>query len=85
MVGVCATAMFFISKRLKKRYELDDDVRQHIYDACNKWTKELDKKKMPFMGGATPNLADLEFYGVLTSMEGCRTFDDIRKHTKLGK
>lgn len=84
MVGVGATAMFFIGKRLKKRHNLDDDVRQHIYDACNKWTNELEKKKTPFMGGNAPNLADLSFYGPLTCMEGCRTFDDIRKHTKLG-
>lgn len=64
---------------------LEDDVRQHIYNACDSWTNELAKKKTPFMGGASPNLADLSFYGALTCMEGCRTFDDIRAHTKLGK
>lgn len=85
MVGFGATAMFLISKRLKKRHGLDDDVRKHMYDACNKWTNELEKKKTPFMGGAAPNLADLAFYGALTCMEGCQTFDDVRKHTKLGK
>lgn len=84
MVGVGATAMFFIGKRLKKRHSLDDDVRQPIYDACNEWMKELEIKKTPFMGGNAPNLADLAFYGALTCMEGCKTFDDIRKHTKLG-
>lgn len=85
MVGVGATAMFFISKRLKKRHMLDDDVRQHIYDACNMWSKELENKKKPFMGGAKPNLADLSLYGALTCMEGCKTFDDIRANTKIGK
>lgn len=85
MVGAGALAMYLIGKRLKKRHSLDDDVRQHMYDACNKWTKELRKKKTPFMGGSEPNLADLAFYGALTCMEGCRTFDDIRQHTKLGE
>jgi microsomal prostaglandin-E synthase 2 len=39
------------------RYQLKDDVRESLYDACNQWTKNIGKNK--FSGGETPNLADL--------------------------
>lgn len=84
MVVVGATAMYFIAKRLKKRHSLGSDVRQQIYDECNKWAKELEKKKKNFMGGDQPNLADLAFFGALNSMEGCRAFGDILQHTQIG-
>lgn len=83
MVYVGATAMFLISKRLKKRHNLHEDVRQDIYAACNSWVSELEKRKSPFLGGKTPNLADLAFYGALTSMEGCQAFSDILKNTSI--
>lgn len=84
MVYVGATAMWLISKRLKKRHGLSDDVRSHIYDALNYWTSELERKKTKFMGGKTPNLADLAVFGVLSSMEGCQAFKDCLDNTKIG-
>jgi len=48
MVYVGAAAMWAISKRLKKRHELSDDVRWHLYKACNRWTDEVTKKKKSF-------------------------------------
>lgn len=83
MVYVGATAMYLISKRLKKRHNLHEDVRQDIYDACNSWTSELNKRKSTFLGGNKPNLADLSLYGALTSMEGCQAFSDILKNTSI--
>lgn len=85
MVYVGATAMYLIAKRLKKRHLLSHDVRQHMYNACNKWTKTLEKKKSKFLGGKQPNLADLAFYGALNSMEGCAAFHDVLQNTKIGK
>lgn len=84
MVYVGAIAMWAISKRLKKKYNLGDDVRGHLYEACNTWTNELDKRKTTFMGGKKPNLADLAVFGVLNSMEGCQAFQDCLKNTKIG-
>lgn len=83
MVYVGANAMWLISKRLKKRHALSDDVRSHIYDALNDWTNELEKKNMKFMGGKKPNLADVSVYGVLNSMEGCQAFKDCLQNTKI--
>ncbi len=85
MVYVGATAMWAIGKRLKKRHGLTDDVRSHLYDACNRWTNEIEKKKTKFLGGNEPNLADLNVFGVLNSMEGCQAFKDCLQNTKIGE
>lgn len=76
--------MWLIGKRLKKRHHLKDDVRQSLYDECNKWSREVKRKGTRFMGGDKANLADLAVYGVLSSIEGCEAFNDILKHTNVG-
>merc|ERR1712083_803762 len=79
-----ALVMFLLGKRLKKRHDLKDDVRQSLYDECTKWTKAVDKKGGQFMGGAQPNLSDLAVFGVLNAIEGCEAFQDARVSTKIG-
>lgn len=56
-----AVGMYFLGKRLKKKYHLDDDVRESMYRYCNTWTQAVGKDRQ-FMGGAKPNLADLVSY-----------------------
>lgn len=85
MVYTGAAAMYVIGKRLKKRYNLSDDVRSHMYDACNQWVKELEKRKTLYHGGKTPDLADLAVYGALSSVEGSQAFADILDNTKIRK
>lgn len=53
-----AISMYFISKTLKKRYKLKENVRESLYDFCNEWTKGIGQERT-FMGGEKPNLADL--------------------------
>ncbi|CAM4571744.1 unnamed protein product [Lepidochelys kempii] len=77
-----AVAMFFISKRLKSRHHLQDNVREDLYKAANDWVKAIGKHR-PFMGGSQPNLADLAVYGVLRVMEGLEAYDDMMIHTKI--
>jgi microsomal prostaglandin-E synthase 2 len=84
MVHVGTVAMYLISKRLTKRHNLGDNPREHLYDACDKWTRALEKKKSKFMGGKEPNLADLAVFGILSSMEGCQAFKDCLENTKIG-
>lgn len=84
LVYIGAAAMYLISKRLKKRHNLSDDVRSDIYSACNKWTKELKQRNTKFMGGKKPNLADLAVFGILSSMEGCDAFKDCLDNTQIG-
>lgn len=83
MVYFGAFAMFIIGKKLKKRYNLSEDVRRDIYEACDVWTDELKKKKSTFIGGDTPNLADLALFGALMSMEGCQAYSDILTNTDI--
>ena len=40
------------------RYNLKPDVRESLYDCCNDWIEAIGSDRL-FMGGATPNLADL--------------------------
>ncbi|XP_018529201.1 prostaglandin E synthase 2 [Lates calcarifer] len=79
---VGAAAMFLISKRLKSRHNLQDDVRQDLYKAVNDWVAAIGKKRK-FMGGDHPNLADLAVFGVLRVMEGLQAFDDMMENTKV--
>ncbi|XP_046401099.1 prostaglandin E synthase 2 [Ischnura elegans] len=84
IVYVGALAMWIIGKRLKKRHNLKDDVRISLYDECNHWVRQLNKKGSRFMGGDSPNLADLAVYGVLSSIRGCAAFEDLLRNTKIG-
>lgn len=84
VVYVGALAMYLIGKRLKKRHNLKDDVRQSLYDECNRWMDGIKSKGTPFMGGTTPNLADLAVFGVLNAIEGCQAFQDARQATTIG-
>lgn len=77
-----AAAMYLISKQLKSRHHLQDDVREDLYEAANKWVAAVGKDR-PFMGGQKPNLADLAVYGVLRVMEGLEAFDDLMCHTRI--
>ncbi|XP_069025420.1 prostaglandin E synthase 2 [Embiotoca jacksoni] len=79
---VGAAAMFLISKRLKSRHNLQDDVRQELYKAVDEWVAAVGKKRK-FMGGDQPNLADLAVFGVLRVMEGLEAFDDMMANTKV--
>lgn len=79
---VGAAAMWIISKRLKNKHQLKDDVRQDLYKAVNDWVAAIGKNKT-FMGGDQPNLADLSVFGVLRVMEGLQAFDDMMEHTKV--
>ncbi|XP_076753077.1 prostaglandin E synthase Su(P) [Xylocopa sonorina] len=84
MINVGAIAMWLISKRLKKRHHLKDDVRQSFYDEINKWLFAVKKHGGTFMGGEKPNLSDLAVYGILKSIEGCNAFKDALDNTQLG-
>uniref|UniRef100_A0A2K5CCX7 Prostaglandin E synthase 2 n=1 Tax=Aotus nancymaae TaxID=37293 RepID=A0A2K5CCX7_AOTNA len=69
---VGAAAMYLISKRLKSRHHLQDNVREDLYEAANKWVAAVGKDR-PFMGGQRPNLADLVSVVVAggAQTEGC--------------
>ncbi|KAF8034292.1 hypothetical protein BT93_C0551 [Corymbia citriodora subsp. variegata] len=51
-----AAAMYFVSKNLKKKYNITDE-RAALYDAAETWVDALNGRE--FLGGSKPNLADL--------------------------
>jgi len=84
VIYVGAAAMWIIGKNLKKRHNLKDDVRISLYDEARYWVKSIKKRNTTFMGGETPNLADLSVFGVLCAIEGCEAFNDLRANTDIG-
>ncbi|KAF9804761.1 hypothetical protein SFRURICE_007664 [Spodoptera frugiperda] len=85
MVYIGAAAMYMISKRLKTRHKIKDDPRESLYDAVNEWMGAVQSKGTPFLGGDKPNLADVTVFGVLSSIEGCTAFQDLKKNTAVEK
>ncbi|GMR33858.1 hypothetical protein PMAYCL1PPCAC_04053, partial [Pristionchus mayeri] len=69
-----AAAMWGLSKRLKKRHNIDDE-RAAMKEACDKWMAALGPTRK-FMGGDRPNLADLALYGAMQSFYGCAAFKE---------
>lgn len=67
------------------RHNIKDDVRQSLYDAANDWMNAISKKGTPFLGGKKPNLADISVYGILSSIEGCKAFQDLKDNTDISK
>ncbi|KAH7431226.1 hypothetical protein KP509_08G037800 [Ceratopteris richardii] len=76
-----AAAMYFISKRLKKRHNITDE-RAALYDAAEQWVKAL--KDRSFMGGSKPNLADLAVYGVLRPLRNLTAGKEMVANTSIG-
>jgi len=80
-----AAVMFLLGKRLKKKYKLQEDVRESLYQECEVWVAAVERRGGLYLGGAAPNLADLAVYGVLNAIEGCEAFQDARRHTRVGE
>ncbi|WCJ42078.1 Prostaglandin E synthase 2 [Euphorbia peplus] len=77
-----ATAMYFVSKNLKKKYNITDE-RAALYEAAETWVDALDGRQ--FLGGSKPNLADLAVFGVLRPIRYLRSGKDMVEHTRIGE
>ncbi|OQS07060.1 prostaglandin E synthase [Thraustotheca clavata] len=75
-----AAAMYFISKKLKKKYGIEDE-RQALYGVTAAWLEAIGDK--PFLGGNEPNLTDVSVFGVFRSIVGLETFNDVMQNTNL--
>lgn len=74
-----AAAMYFIGRRLKKKYDINDE-RQEIHAAIHDWMKAINDGGTDFLDGQkTPGVVDLSMYGVLKAIETFDTFDELRK------
>ncbi|XP_020085502.1 prostaglandin E synthase 2 isoform X2 [Ananas comosus] len=77
-----AAAMYMVSKKLKKKYNITDE-RAALYEAAETWTKALDGKD--FLGGSKPNLADLAVFGVLRPIRYLQAGRDMVDNTHIGE
>ncbi|XP_022844286.1 prostaglandin E synthase 2-like [Olea europaea var. sylvestris] len=73
--------MYFVSKKLKKKYNITDE-RAALYEAAETWVDAL--KGQDFLGGAKPNLADLAVFGVLRPIRYLKSGRDMVEHTRIG-
>ncbi|CDP08899.1 unnamed protein product [Coffea canephora] len=76
-----AAAMYFVSKKLKKKYNISDE-RAALYEAAETWVDALNGRD--FLGGAKPNLADLAVFGVLRPIRYLKSGKDMVEHTRIG-
>ncbi|BAT77675.1 hypothetical protein LR48_Vigan09g033200 [Vigna angularis] len=77
-----AAAMYFVSKKLKKKHNITDE-RAALYGAAEQWVDALNGRK--FLGGLYPNLADLAVFGVLRPIRHLQSGRDMVEHTRIGK
>ncbi|XP_062118027.1 uncharacterized protein LOC133831671 [Humulus lupulus] len=77
-----AAAMYFVSKNLKKKYNITDE-RAALYDAAETWVNALNGRD--FLGGSKPNMADLAVFGVLRPIRYLRSGKDMVEHTRIGE
>ncbi|XP_062184746.1 uncharacterized protein LOC133888490 [Phragmites australis] len=77
-----AAAMYMVSKKLKKKYNITDE-RSSLYDAANTWIEALNGRD--FLGGSKPNLADLAVFGVLRPIRYLRAGKDMVENTQIGE
>ncbi|MED6106384.1 hypothetical protein PIB30_004157 [Stylosanthes scabra] len=77
-----AAAMYFVSKKLKKKHNITDE-RAALYGAAEQWVDALKGRK--FLGGVDPNLADLAVFGVLRPIRHLKSGRDMVENTRIGK
>lgn len=58
------------------------DLRAALYKEVDGFVAALHGRD--FMGGSSPNLADLSAYGVLKAVQGTPTYNDVVLNTKVG-
>ncbi|XP_024929305.2 uncharacterized protein LOC107418554 [Ziziphus jujuba] len=77
-----AAAMYFVSKKLKKKYNITDE-RAALYESAETWVDALNGRE--FLGGSKPNLADLAVYGVLRPIRYLKSGRDMVENTRIGE
>ncbi|KAJ9542411.1 hypothetical protein OSB04_028917 [Centaurea solstitialis] len=77
-----AAAMYFVSKKLKKRHNITDE-RGALYAAAETWVDALNGRQ--YLGGSEPNLGDLAVFGVLRPIRYLKSGKDMVENTRIGE
>lgn len=67
-------AMWLANGRLKKKYGITDE-RKQLLDVVGAWTAAVGEG--PFLKGPSVSLADVAVYGVLSSIRGLATYEEL--------
>ncbi|MBA0745730.1 hypothetical protein Gogos_008294, partial [Gossypium gossypioides] len=78
-----AAAMYFVSKKLKKKHNITDE-RAALYEAAETWVDALNGRHY-LAGGSKPNLADLAVFGVLRPIWYLTSGKDMVEHTRISE
>lgn len=83
--NIGALGMTFAHGKIKKKYGLTDE-RAALWETLDEFIVklEVDHRNEKFLGGNSPNLGDISIYGVLTSADGLKLFNDISRNERLG-
>ncbi len=76
-----AGMMWGVSGKLKKKYKIEGEPRQEMYNSAEEWVAGLHSQD--FMGGSAPNLADISAFGVIRSITGTPSFMDLMHNTSI--
>jgi microsomal prostaglandin-E synthase 2 len=75
LVRVAGTAaMSLANGKIKKKYNIVDE-RKELKETVNVWCTALQGRK--FLHGEKPTMPDIQVYGVLRSIQGLRTFNEL--------
>lgn len=69
-----STAMWLANGKIKKKYNIVDE-RKQLLEAVRVWTNAVGEG--PFLQGATLSLSDVAVYGVLSSIRGLSTHNEL--------
>ena len=70
-------AMYFANGKIKKKYGIVNE-REELLNYLQEWSSAISGKQ--FLHGDHPSLPDLLVFGVLRSIYGLKTFDEIMKN-----
>mmetsp|Transcript_87182 Transcript_87182/g.130788 ORF Transcript_87182/g.130788 Transcript_87182/m.130788 type:complete len:139 (+) Transcript_87182:259-675(+) len=70
-------SQYMVKPKLEKAGYDVGDVREALYGELNVWVEEGLSEK-PFHGGAKPDIADIDVYGVIQSQRFLPVFNDLR-------
>lgn len=73
--------MWGIGMRMPKKYNITGDLRDALYAAADEWVDAIGDRE--FKGGNDPDLADLAVYGVIRSIVGTPTFNDMMHNSRI--
>lgn len=76
--------MYAVSRRLRTRYGVQGDVREALFAAADDWCDALGESRF-LAGNERPGTADIAMFGVLRSVVGTDSFNDVMQQTRLGK